>query len=136
MNSNILKSVFTLSSQKIMNFKPQYFLRKYPVEPKLRRRTVTPIYPPPGLNLQIPEWEVEMFMKRIGGGCNEIATDKFETLQEVFESDSKAMKEKGIPPKIRRYILDIKEQLRRGVLTFEYLERRTVFEKTPSAKQN
>jgi len=38
------------------------------------------------------------------------------------------MHEKGVPPKARRYILNAKEQLRRGVLTFEYLQRRTSLE--------
>ena len=51
------------------------------------------------------------------------------------------MKEKGVPARVRRWILGIREKLRRGVLTFEYLERRTVFEikkkskdKRPAAK--
>jgi len=34
----------------------------------------------------------------------------------------------GIPPQKRKYIMRIVEELRRGVLTFEYLERRTVLE--------
>ena len=41
------------------------------------------------------------------------------------------MKEKAVPAKIRRYILNIKEHLRRGVLTFEYLSRRTAFQVLP-----
>jgi hypothetical protein len=36
-----------------------------------------------------------------------------------------ALKNKGVPVKQRKYILGIVEKLRRGVLTFEYLERRT-----------
>ncbi|CAD8065683.1 unnamed protein product [Paramecium primaurelia] len=90
----------------------------------MRRRTITPIFPPPGYNLTIPDWPVEQFMLRIGKGCSDYA-DKFEKLTEVFEADRFQMKEKGIPPKVRKYIFSIKEQLRRGVLTFEYLERRT-----------
>jgi hypothetical protein len=35
------------------------------------------------------------------------------------------LKGKGVPPKVRKYILSVIEELRRGVLTFEYLERRT-----------
>jgi hypothetical protein len=35
------------------------------------------------------------------------------------------LKKKGVPVKQRKYILGIVEKLRRGVLTFEYLERRT-----------
>ena len=38
------------------------------------------------------------------------------------------MKKKGVPPKVRRYILNNIEMLRRGVLTFEYLERRLCFQ--------
>lgn len=35
------------------------------------------------------------------------------------------MKKKGVPPKIRKHVMRMREELRRGVLTFEYLERRT-----------
>ena len=35
------------------------------------------------------------------------------------------MKKKGVPTKQRKYFLRIKEDLKRGILTFEYLERRT-----------
>jgi hypothetical protein len=35
------------------------------------------------------------------------------------------MKKKGVPTKQRKYLLRIKEDLKRGILTFEYLERRT-----------
>jgi len=35
------------------------------------------------------------------------------------------MKKKGVPTKHRKYLLRIKEDLKRGILTFEYLERRT-----------
>ena len=35
------------------------------------------------------------------------------------------MKEKGIPIKQRKYILRIKELMRRGLITFEFLARRT-----------
>jgi len=51
------------------------------------RRSITPIYPPPGLNLQLPEWPVDKFMLKIGNGCSDYA-DKFETLKEVFEADT------------------------------------------------
>ncbi len=36
-----------------------------------------------------------------------------------------ALKKKGVPTKQRKYILGIVDKLRRGVLTFEYLQRRT-----------
>lgn len=35
------------------------------------------------------------------------------------------MKEKGIPTKQRKYILRIRQLMRRGIITFEYLNRRT-----------
>lgn len=35
-------------------------------------------------------------MKQIGGDCDEYA-DKFESLEEVFNSTSREMKEKGVP---------------------------------------
>ncbi len=87
------------------------------------------MFPPPGLNLQIPEGlSPEQFCKQIGGDCAEYA-DKFENIQEVFNLDSKEMKQKGIPTVQRKYILRCRELLRRGVLTFEYLNRRTCLEK-------
>ena len=49
-------------------------------------RTCEPIYPPPGMNLEIPEWTPEIFFNKIGGGMNE-HHDKFETIEEIFNSD-------------------------------------------------
>ena len=39
------------------------------------------------------------------------------------------MREKGVPVVQRKYIMRCRELLRRGVLTFEYLNRRTCLEK-------
>ena len=39
------------------------------------------------------------------------------------------MKGKGVPVQQRKYILHIVELMRRGVITFDYLSRRTVVEK-------
>ncbi|EAR84232.1 IGR motif protein (macronuclear) [Tetrahymena thermophila SB210] len=108
-------------------FTQVYFKTQYIRQPKLKFRTCVPIYPPPGLNLEIPDWDKELFLKRIGGGTSEYA-DKFDNLQEIFTSTSKQMADKGVPPKARKYILSMKEQLRRGVVTFEYLSRRTCLE--------
>jgi hypothetical protein len=52
----------------------------------MRRRTIAPIFPPPGLDLKVPDWKVDKFMLRIGNGCSEYA-DKFETLDELFKAD-------------------------------------------------
>lgn len=35
-------------------FNPIFFKSKFPKEPKIKMRTVTSIYPPPGLNLALP----------------------------------------------------------------------------------
>ena len=35
------------------------------------------------------------------------------------------LKEKGLPVRQRKYLLRIKELMRRGLITFEYLSRRT-----------
>ena len=56
--------------------------------PKLRMRVVRPIFPPPGLNLKIPEeLTAENFCKQIGGDCAEYS-DKFESISEVFNLNS------------------------------------------------
>ena len=46
----------------------------------------------PGLEFKIPEdLEVEGFFRQIGGDCEEHA-DKFESIEEVFNEDSLALK--------------------------------------------
>ena len=81
-----------------------------------------------------------IFLSKIGGGTNEYA-DKFETLKEIFEGNrvynlkKDKFKEKGLPPHHRKYILSKVEMLRRGVLTFEYLQRRTVTEIVSKTKK-
>jgi len=42
------------------------------------------VYPPPGKNLQLPNWTPEFFMKKIGGDCEEFG-EKFKSLKEIFE---------------------------------------------------
>ena len=97
--------------------------------PKMRMRVVHPVYPPPGLNLQIPEGLTpETFCNQIGGDCAEYA-DKFETIDELFNLTSRELRAKGLPTVQRKYLLHCREMLRRGVLTFEYLSRRTCLEK-------
>jgi len=56
-------------------------------------------------------------------------SDKFENINEVFTLTSAQLKEKGIPAMNRRYLLRVRELMRRGLLTFEYLARRTKTEK-------
>ena len=92
-------------------------------------KVVRPIFPPPGLNLEIPkDLTPEIFCKQIGGDCYEYA-EKFETMEQVFNLDRYAMKELGIPTIQRKYIMRMRELLRRGHLTFEYLSRRTCLDK-------
>ena len=97
--------------------------------PKLRMRNVRPIFPPPGLSLRPPaDLSPEQFCRQIGGDCEEVA-DKFETIDELFDLSSWDMKERGVPTIQRKYILRVRELLRRGQLTFEYLNRRTCLDK-------
>ena len=87
-------------------------------------KSVNPI-PPPGLGLRAPvDLSAEEFCRQIGGECDEYA-DKFESLDELLLCDGIKMKNKEIPVHQRRYMLRCIELLRRGLLTFEYLGRRT-----------
>lgn len=46
---------FVLSEVRALTFSNMYFYRgKHQTQPKLRMRTVKPIYPPPGENLELP----------------------------------------------------------------------------------
>jgi len=47
-----LQSVFSTTLR--LNYSGFYEMRKHQRNPKLRLRSVTPIYPPPGLSLEIP----------------------------------------------------------------------------------
>jgi hypothetical protein len=59
--------------------------------PKLRMRVVR-ASGAPGLDFKIPEGlEVQPFLRQIGGDCEE-HSEKFETIEEVFELDSFAMR--------------------------------------------
>ena len=105
------------------------FIRDKFKSPRLNTVCNPPIYPPPGLGLKAPdEWEVSKYFDKIGGDLEEHA-DKFETVAQVLQSDGPALKEKGIPARQRRYILRITEMLRRGVLSFEVLDKRTCVKK-------
>ena len=92
--------------------------------PYLKRIRCMPVYPPPGLNLKLPDWTPEEYLYKIGGDTYEHA-DKFETLEEVFTATSREMKAKEIPVRQRKYILRMKEMLRCGQLNFDYLSKRT-----------
>ena len=72
--------------------------------PKLRMRKVRRIAPP-GLELEIPEdLTPENYLRSIGGDCEDFA-DKFEKIDELFETSGSEMKGKEIPCKQRKYIL-------------------------------
>lgn len=69
-------------------FKSIYRYKKYEHnDPKLRFKKVKPIYPPPGNNLILPDWEVNKFFDKLGYGLKEYS-DKFENLKEVMDSTS------------------------------------------------
>lgn len=94
-------------------------------DPRLKNFLQEPINPPPGLALKAPEgWAPAKFLERIGGDTSEYS-DKFESVQEILESKRRQLKSKGIPPRQRKYIMRVAEYLRRGVLDFEALSRRT-----------
>jgi len=108
---------------------PVRFIRPRFKSPRLRVFCNPPIIPPPGLSLQAPEdWTVQKFFNKIGGDTEEYS-DNFESVQEVLDSKTKYLKEKGLPPRQRKYVLRINEYLRRGVLSFELLEKRTAVPK-------
>lgn len=67
-------------------FKSIYRYKKYEHnDPKLRFNNIKAIYPPPGNNLIIPDWEVNKFFDKLGYGLKEYS-DKYESLKEVIES--------------------------------------------------
>ena len=93
--------------------------------PKMRFKCRRPIYPPPGNNLSIPEdLTPEQFLKQIGGDTEEYA-EKFENVHDIVMTKKYRLKEAGMPTQQRKYIYRIRELLKRGVITFEYLSRRT-----------
>lgn len=104
---------------------PLRFIRDKFKEPRIRTFLYTPASKPPGLNLKAQEgWTPQKYFKKIGGDTEEFH-EKFETVQEIIDSKRWELKGKGIPPRQRKYILRITEYLRRGVLNFDMLEKRT-----------
>ena len=97
----------------------------------MRMKKLDYIYPPPGYNLELPDWTAEEFLRRIGGDCEEFA-EKFESLEEVFHLNRLEMKKRGVPTAQRKYILRCREMMRRGLRTFEYLSRRTCLDPVPT----
>ena len=94
-------------------------------DPRIRTFLNPPITPPPGLELKAKDgWTPAQYLKKIGGDTEEYA-EKFESVQEIFNCKRWELKGKGIPPRQRRYILKITEYFRRGVLSFELIEKRT-----------
>lgn len=100
------------------------FIRARPKDPWLRSMLYTPVSPAPGPDLQLPLWTVEQFFKQIGGDTFEYA-DKFEKLEQVFAANKFQLKERGLPPRTRKYLRRVIELLRRGVITFDSLQKRT-----------
>ena len=135
--SKISKTSFNLNA---FNFKKQntiintqHFNFTGPTEtghkyttPYMKMKSIKPITPP-GMDLKAPEdWTPKIFFEKIGGDTYNSA-DNFETLQEIFDnSNTEYLCKKGVPTKQRKYILRCVDFMRRGLLTFEYLERRKV----------
>lgn len=94
--------------------------------PTLKMISIKPIYPPPGNNLKAPEnWTVKKFFEKLGGDLHE-HNSKFETIKELLDnSNTEYLNKKGLPTKQRKYLLRNLEFMRRGLLSFEYLEKRT-----------
>lgn len=100
------------------------FIRARPKDPYLRNMLYTPVNPPPGMDLPLPTWTVDHFFKKIGGDMAEYA-EKFEKLEQVFAANKYQLKERGLPPRKRKYLKWVVELLRRGVISFDSLEKRT-----------
>ena len=105
-------------------FKTIFRYKKYVHEdPRVRLKNVKAIYPPPGNNIILPDWEVSKLFDKLGYGLKEYS-DKFENMKDVMEATPDQLKKREIPARARRYLRMMVERLKRGVLTFEYLERR------------
>ncbi|AMD19224.1 HBR323Wp [Eremothecium sinecaudum] len=64
--------------------------------------------------------DVNTFLKVIGRKCDEFAENYNNEWKNLFEWDSAALKEKGIPPQQRKYILRQVERLRAGEPVIEF----------------
>ncbi len=65
--------------------------------PKLRLRSIKPIFPPPGFNLEAPEELTPTdFFRQIGGDCEEYG-DKFESMDQILSMSSLELKNAGLP---------------------------------------
>jgi len=93
--------------------------------PTLKMIKIKPIFPPPGFSLKAPEgWTVKKLFEKLGGDLHE-HDSKFESIKEIFDnSTTEYFNKKGLPTKQRKYLLRHIDFMRRGLLTFEYLERR------------
>lgn len=129
-------SHFNKSSLSIFNLRSLFIFNKFHftgktetgwkfTTPTLKMISCKPV-PPPGFNITIPEgWDVKKFFEKLGGDLFEHA-DKFESLKEIFDnSNSKYYALKELPTKQRKYLLRHITFMRRGLLTFDYLNTRT-----------
>jgi hypothetical protein len=92
--------------------------------PLMRMRNIKPIAPP-GLDLKAPaDWTVKKFFEKLGGDCHNHVS-KFQTVQEVLDNaNNKFLSKKELPIKQRKYLIRNVDLMRRGLLTFEYLDSR------------
>lgn len=81
---------------------------------------------PPGFDLEAPDnWDVKKFFYKLGGDLYEHDT-KFNSIDEILKnSNTEFLKKKELPCKQRKYLLRMITYLRRGLLTFDYLDKRS-----------
>eukprot|EP00826_Nyctotherus_ovalis_P026673 TRINITY_DN20819_c0_g1_i1.p1 TRINITY_DN20819_c0_g1~~TRINITY_DN20819_c0_g1_i1.p1 ORF type:complete len:147 (+),score=5.83 TRINITY_DN20819_c0_g1_i1:117-557(+) len=107
--------------------------------PVIKMRFTARVYPPPGDDLKLPKWTPEFFMTQIGGDCGEYA-DKFKSLDEIFgftsvhfvQSCRKSCRGRvflvsrgSICCVIWGEMVGVRNLLRRGLIDFDYIKRRT-----------
>ncbi|SCW00145.1 LAFE_0B10440g1_1 [Lachancea fermentati] len=79
----------------------------------------------PSPSEQVPS--VEVFLKTIGRKCDEFAETYENKWENLFKWDSKVLKEKGIPPQQRKYILSQVERARKNEAIYEIKEGKKSF---------
>ena len=88
----MLSLKFALQRQSMLPISARFFkvksVKRHKFKtPKILRIMCKPIYPPPGLDLEYPEWTPTEYLRRIGGDCEDYG-DKFETMDQLFSLDS------------------------------------------------
>lgn len=113
MDSNILGNIVALMS-KLLHRIAQTMIstRLFSTTTALMRISKAPLrkLPQPSQKIQDPK----AFLTAIGRKCDEFADVYENNWNNLFEWDSRILKEKGVPPQQRKYILMQVEKLRKG----------------------